>query len=273
MEYILTYIQNNIYTILCIIGIIIICLFFLLRKTDKKSNNIDSIDETANQKRIRAKSEAIKILQSFSISYINKIIDGQPKAIALSVNYPDNVSDYDVIMSFSRLSDENTSFTSDWSYPDGRAGENESTYIDGIIWGLVFAPEFIYQTVSHKDFIKLWKDERERKLELENIVRQVYMKDIVDNVTKRENEYILPVDPGNKQILYLDLDVAFQIFKETYKEYIAKKIGIKVDDPLDFFDVFAMRYGYSHANEMIQYNLGNQFTIGNTIKTFIRKLN
>jgi hypothetical protein len=209
---------------------------FKPKKSIKKESNFDN---TISNMKFEAKKKAIEVLHSFGISYIEKDIAGSKKMVNLSITNPDNVSDDDVIMAFSRLSDEVTTFQSDWTRPEGVAGKNETTPIDGMIWGLVFAPDFIKMVVPHSKFIKIWKDERERKLEMENFIRGIDMEKIRDEIFANDS-YIVTIDNGK----YVDYDKFFELYKELYEKYIYEKFRIKLPNPFNFYDIIAIHFGY-----------------------------
>lgn len=269
--------------LLGVLFILIICGLIYVFKPSKKQgskggkksissdkNEYIAFDKNIELSRIEAKRKAISVLHKFNIQYINKIIGGEKKPVALSLGQPDAVNDDDIILAFSRLSDENTEFKSDWTFAEGRAGENYATYIDGIIWCLVFAPEFVHQTVAHKDFINMWKKERERKIEMENIIRQINIKDFEENIMNRSREFILPFNIDGKEEEYVDLETFYQVFKEEYEDYIFKKLRIRFANPFNFYNMLAMNSGYAHDVELLQNTV--PLTINNAPKLLVKKL-
>ena len=125
--------------IVLFIGYLVYPLFKHKNK-NKKLFQEEDFDKTTNNKRLQAKKHAIEILQMFNITSIDKKLAGSTKNVTLSLNNPDSISDEDLIMEFSRLSDEATMFNPDWVKPGGIAGGKTTTRIDGIIWGLAYAP-------------------------------------------------------------------------------------------------------------------------------------
>lgn len=241
------YLSNNIEITILIIVAIVLYLFYPLYKPlfkrkskSKLTFETPDLDKVSKNIKSEAKKKAIEVLHNFGISYIEKDIAGNKKQVNLSITNPDSVSDGDVIMAFSRLSDETTTFQSDWTRPDGVAGKNETTEIDGIIWGLVYAPDFIRMVVPHSKFIRIWKNEREKKLEMENFIRGLKIDELKDEVLSNSNDYTVTID-NNK---YIDYDKLFDVYKEVYERYVFEKFGIKLPNPFDFYSVVAMAFGY-----------------------------
>lgn len=102
----------------------------------------------------------------------------------------ENRSDEELIMEFSKFSDDNTVFHTSVMYPEGDITKSkETTRIEGIIWASLYAPEFIKCVVNDKEFLELWNRRKDIFIDRANKMEHFNYVDMIKQILERKGIY------------------------------------------------------------------------------------
>ena len=196
----------------------------------KKKKEIKNIEKTLDYREL-----AEFVLQRFQL---NKVED---------------LSDQEILMEFSKMSDSNAVFNSSINYPDGTLAMcRPTTKVDGIIWANKFCPEFVKVVVPDQEWMNIWMLERTKKVNTEKFVQEAFTSDkLLEKILERDKEFVEQGIKNNETMYKINLYSLFQILKEEYDQAISDGLNVVIPSPLDILNIIAEMNYFNDFSDMI----------------------
>jgi hypothetical protein len=178
---------------------------------------------------------AIYVLQRFGLSKI------------------EDLSDEELIMEFSKMSDPAAIFDTSVNYPSGSILKaRATTKVDGIIWANKFCPEFIKVVVSDPEWLDIWRKERQKKVNTEKFVQEAFTTDkLIEKIVFRDKEFSEQKIKNNETIYKINIYSLFNVLKEEYDKAIIEGLNATIPSPIDVLNLIAEMNYFNDFSDMI----------------------
>ena len=153
-----------------------------------------------------------------------------------------NLTDEKLLEEFSKLPHPNTVWDTSVSFPSGNILKSQHLdRVDGIIMSAWFAPDFIKTIISDREFLDIWKRERQKKIEnSENSINTVSSDKILNLLLEIDDEYYSMINKEDKNIKVLNIIKLLEILDQKYREFIKESFDIEVPSFLEILNTFTM---------------------------------
>lgn len=124
----------------------------------------------------------------------------------------ENLNDEELLMEFSKFSDDKTEFDTTTSYPSGNITKSEkSTRFEGIFWANRFAPEFVKVVINDNELLALWNRRKDIFIDRARRKKNFNYVDMIKMILKRKEIY----NENKEKRLSKILNVANEIFVDN----------------------------------------------------------
>ena len=153
-----------------------------------------------------------------------------------------NLTDEKLLEEFSKLPHPNTIWDTSVSFPSGSTLKSKPLdRVDGIIMAAWFAPDFVKTVISDREFLDIWKRERQKKIEnSENSINTVSSDKILNLLLEIDDEYYSMINKEDKNIKVLNIIKLLEVLDQKYREFIKESYDISVPSFLEILNTFAM---------------------------------
>ena len=221
-----------------------------LFKRKNKQKEIEDEIETSSSKDYRKLAEAV--LKRFGVKNVEQLTNER------------------LLEEFSKIPHPNTVLEDSALLPYGSILKSQPLdRIDGLIMGLWYAPDFIKTIIPDREFIEIWRRERNKKVQqIDNIVSTDTSEKILKIIFDAEEEFyrVMTLDNGTN-IKIIDLHVLLNIISNTYSNVIKELFNITVPDLIEILNTFVLSLGYDNLMDFIA--LTEQQIVKNKKMTYI----
>jgi len=178
----------------------------------------------------------------------NKVQDDDYRRLAeavltrFGVKNVKNLTDEKIIEEFSKLPHPNTVWDSSVTFPSGSILKSTPLdRVDGIIMAAWFAPDFIKTVINDREFLDIWKRERQRKIEnMDKSISSVSSDKILNLLLELGDEYYTVINKEDQNVKVLNMVKLLEALDKKYREFIKETYNVDVPSFLEILNTFTM---------------------------------
>jgi hypothetical protein len=165
----------------------------------------------------------------------------------------EDLSDEELIMEFSKMSDVGAVFDTSVNYPSGSLMKaRPTTRVDGIIWANKHCPEFIKVAIPDEDWLGIWRKERLKKVNTEKFVQEAFTTDkLIEKIVFRDKEFSEQKIKNNETVYKINIYELLNVLKEEYDKAIIEGLNATIPSPVDILNLIAEMNYFNDFSDMI----------------------
>lgn len=165
----------------------------------------------------------------------------------------EDLSDEELLMEFSKMSDVGAVFDTSVNYPSGSLMKaRPTTRIDGIIWANKHCPEFVKVVIPDEDWLNIWRKERQKKVNTEKFVQEAFTTDkLIEKIVFRDKEFSEQKIKNNETVYKINIYELLNVLKEEYDKAIIEGLNATIPSPVDILNLIAEMNYFNDFSDMI----------------------